>query len=66
MLNDNDLQKTIDVLKRSQSVIITSHIRPDGDSCGSIMAMTRVLRSMGKKSSADFIKSSRPVVRISF
>lgn len=49
MLNDSDLQKTIEVLKRSRNVIITSHIRPDGDSCGSIMAMTRVLRSMGKK-----------------
>ncbi len=49
MLSDNDLQKTIEVLQRSHNVIITSHVRPDGDSCGSIMAMTRVLRSMGKK-----------------
>ena len=42
-------QEIWELLQRSNDIIITSHVHPDGDAIGSSLAMYHVLRSLGKK-----------------
>ena len=39
----------LDALTRSQCVLISSHIRPDGDAIGSLLGMAEIMRSLGKE-----------------
>lgn len=48
MLRNSDMQNAIEVISKAESVVISTHMRPDGDACGSMMAMARALRAMGK------------------
>lgn len=48
MLNKEELKKAVKKLEKAKNIVITSHMRPDGDACGSMMAMSRVLAAMGK------------------
>lgn len=41
-------QNVIELLRRHGSFNLVSHVRPDGDSIGSLLALGEVLRSMGK------------------
>ncbi len=41
-------QETSDLLKRSNSILIASHIHPDGDAIGAVLALGAALKSMGK------------------
>ena len=43
-----NFQKAIELINASNSVLITTHTRPDGDACGCITAMCQVLESLGK------------------
>lgn len=49
MPDNTDYNRAIQVINNSKKVIITSHMRPDGDACGSITALTGVMESMGKE-----------------
>lgn len=49
MIKSSDFEKATEIIKNSNCAIITSHIRPDGDACGSMMAVCRVLNSLGKQ-----------------
>jgi len=49
MVSDKNFRKAVELINKSQSVLITTHIRPDGDACGSIVAMADSLTSLGKK-----------------
>lgn len=42
------LKKIADVITRHEKFLVTSHVRPDGDSIGSTLAMYHLLRNMGK------------------
>jgi phosphoesterase RecJ-like protein len=42
------LQKIADVVRENQKFLITSHVRPDGDSIGSTLALYHILKNMGK------------------
>lgn len=42
-------EKTIEVLKNAKSVVIGSHINPDGDAIGSTLALGAALEHFGKK-----------------
>ena len=37
------------LLKNAQSIMVNGHIRPDGDSLGSTIALVLALRKLGKK-----------------
>lgn len=37
-----------DLLKASERILVTTHRHPDGDAIGSLLAMTRALRAVGK------------------
>ena len=45
-----DVGKIVEVIKSSKSFLITSHLRPEGDSIGSQLAMKHVLDRLGKQS----------------
>src|SRR4030095_5839911 len=40
-------QQIIDTLSRAQRVLVTTHVRPDGDALGSVAAMVLALRTKG-------------------
>ena len=44
-----DFQKALDLINKSTNVLITTHTRPDGDACGSIVAINDALVALGKK-----------------
>lgn len=49
MVNDNDFQKAVELIDKSHDALITTHIRPDGDACGSMVALQQILKAQGKK-----------------
>ncbi|UCC97983.1 MAG: bifunctional oligoribonuclease/PAP phosphatase NrnA [Phycisphaerales bacterium] len=49
MTSSSDFQKAIELVKKSERVLITTHLKPDGDACGSIAALCELLNSLGKK-----------------
>jgi phosphoesterase RecJ-like protein len=49
MVSGNDFQKAVELINKANSVLITTHARPDGDACGSIVALCDVLDALGKK-----------------
>jgi len=48
MITENNFQKAIDLLKESKNILVTTHTRPDGDACGSLIAITEAVKSLGK------------------
>ena len=49
MVSAADFQKAIELINKSNSILITTHTRPDGDACGSVAALCEVLTAAGKK-----------------
>jgi phosphoesterase RecJ-like protein len=45
----DELKKIAKVIRENKSFFITSHIRPDGDSIGSQLALKRILERLGKE-----------------
>lgn len=43
------LEETAELLKRYRRFVITAHVNPDGDAVGSVLALTYLLRAMGKE-----------------
>jgi len=43
-----DFQKAVELIDKSSSVLLATHIRPDGDACGSVVAMYDALIALGK------------------
>ena len=43
-----DFSQALDCLKKAQSILITCHVRPDGDSLGSAVGLADILKSVGK------------------
>ena len=48
-MNKNTLNKIIKKIKDSRSIVVASHINPDGDSIGSMLSLGLALKKMGKK-----------------
>jgi phosphoesterase RecJ-like protein len=49
MIKESIVQKAVELIKKSDEVLVTTHIRPDGDACGCMMAMAKALEALGKK-----------------
>jgi nanoRNase/pAp phosphatase (c-di-AMP/oligoRNAs hydrolase) len=49
MINNYDFQKAVELINESESILLTTHTRPDGDACGCIAAMSDTLSALGKK-----------------
>ena len=48
MANDFNFQEAIELINKSNGILITSHTRPDGDACGCVAAMCEALGALGK------------------
>ena len=48
MPSNSEYKAVAAILERSERVLITTHIKPDGDACGCVRALTEHLRSAGK------------------
>ena len=55
MVDETDFRKAVELIKGSGEVLLTSHTRPDGDSCGSVRAMCDILAHLGKKAHPVFL-----------
>ncbi len=49
MLREADFQKAVELIDKAGDILITTHIRPDGDGCGAIVALDQAISAMGKK-----------------
>jgi phosphoesterase RecJ-like protein len=49
MVISDNFQKAIDLINKSETILITAHTRLDGDACGCMAAMDDVLTALGKK-----------------
>ncbi|MHC4121538.1 MAG: DHH family phosphoesterase [Planctomycetota bacterium] len=49
MIRTDDLQKAVELIDKSASVLITAHDKPDGDACGCIVALCQSLQALGKR-----------------
>ncbi len=59
-----DFSEALDCLRKAQSVLISCHVRPDGDSLGSAAGMAQMLTGQGK--SAEIILPSELPDRYAF
>ena len=48
-LSTTDFPSIARRLRAASHIAVVSHAKPDGDAAGSILAITRALRSMGKR-----------------
>ena len=48
MIDKNDFQKALELIDKSESILVTTHTKPDGDACGCIAAMCDALGALGK------------------
>lgn len=48
MIDNSDFQKAVELINKSKRILLTTHIRPDGDGCGCIAAMDKTLTALGK------------------
>lgn len=44
-----DFQKAVELIDKSSNILLTTHIKPDGDACGCVAAMYDTLIALGKK-----------------
>lgn len=64
MLIDADIKRFMEIVSGSQKVVLTCHVRPDGDALGSTMGLSHLLRSMGKE--ANVVVPDQPPRTLSF
>lgn len=48
MINEADFQKAVELIKKTERILLTTHIRPDGDACGCMVALCETLTALGK------------------
>jgi phosphoesterase RecJ-like protein len=48
MIKNDDFQKAIELINKSNNILITTHTKPDGDACGCVAAMCEALGALGK------------------
>ena len=55
MPDNETFQQAVDLINDSKSVLLTTHIRPDGDACGCVRALMEVILQLGKKAQPLFM-----------
>lgn len=64
MLIDADVKRFMDMIDASGKIVLTCHVRPDGDALGSSMGLMHLLRSLGKE--ATVIVPDQPPKTLNF
>ena len=49
MSENKTFQDAVDLINNANSVLLTAHIRPDGDACGCVRALMETVQQLGKK-----------------
>lgn len=49
MISSDDFQKALELINKSGRVLLTSHVRVDGDACGCMVALSEPLGALGKQ-----------------
>jgi phosphoesterase RecJ-like protein len=60
MNNQASISALLDLLRKRDSFVITSHIRPDGDAIGSSLGLMHLLEGMGKQAAVVFVDEIPP------
>jgi phosphoesterase RecJ-like protein len=47
-VSDEAYRRAVELIDGSNHILVTTHLRPDGDACGCVAAMTHVLKGRGK------------------
>lgn len=47
-MSDEAYRRAVELIDGSNHILVTTHLRPDGDACGCVAAMTHVLKGRGK------------------
>lgn len=55
MPNNQTFQQAVELINDASSVLLTTHIRPDGDACGCVRALMEIVRQLGKKAQPLFM-----------
>ncbi len=55
MIEIDDFDKAVELINKSQNVLVTAHEKPDGDACGCIVALGEMFRALGKKAQPLFL-----------
>ena len=55
MTSSDVYQKAVALIEQSNNILITTHIRPDGDACGCVRALLEALTGLGKSSQPLFM-----------
>lgn len=64
LLDTKSLQRLEDIIERASRIVLTCHVRPDGDAIGSTLGLAHLLRSLGK--SATVIVPDMPPRSLAF
>lgn len=48
MAMNQEFDRAVELVNKSENILITTHIRPDGDACGAVTAMAQALSKAGK------------------
>ncbi len=51
ILNGQDVKRFEALIERADNIVLTCHVRPDGDALGSTLGLCHLLRSLGKNAS---------------
>lgn len=49
LINHTEVEKFRAIIEESDKIVLTCHVRPDGDAVGSILGMMHLLKSLGKE-----------------
>lgn len=55
MADNTTFQQAIELIKNANNVLLTTHVRPDGDACGCVRALAQVIEQLGKKAQPLFM-----------
>ncbi|AQT68430.1 Bifunctional oligoribonuclease and PAP phosphatase NrnA [Anaerohalosphaera lusitana] len=57
MATQQDFVNAVELIDKSNNVLVTSHTRPDGDACGCVLAICTALEQLGKKAQPMFLSA---------
>ena len=49
MIDNSDFREAVDLIGGANTVLVTTHTKPDGDACGCVAALCEILTALGKK-----------------
>lgn len=64
MLIHSDVKRFLRIIEKSKKIVLTCHVRPDGDALGSTLGFSHLLRTLGKE--AKTIVPDQPPKTLSF